>query len=188
MLPELGEIKKKRKTMGITQTELSKKTGVSQSLIAKMESNAIVPSYTNARKIFDFFESVHEKHRAKAEDFMTKKIISVRTDSTIKSAIKIMEKNSVSQLPVINESKNLGTISEKSVLEKINSEESAEKLLEKNVEEIMDDAMPQISYDAPFEVISSILSAFPGVIVTNKGKAVGIITKLDLLKAAISKK
>ena len=55
MLPELSEIKAKRKHLGLSQSGLSVKTGVSQSLIAKLEAGKISPSYLSAKKIFDFF-------------------------------------------------------------------------------------------------------------------------------------
>src|SRR3989344_3569169 len=96
MLPELGEIRKKRKSFGFTQTGLSKKAGVSQSLIAKIEAGAIVPSYSNAKKIFDFFESLHEGTQVKAREFMTAKVLSANKDESVKSAARLMEKHSVS--------------------------------------------------------------------------------------------
>lgn len=188
MLPELGEIKKNRKKIGLTQTELAQKTGVSQSLIAKIESNDIVPSYLNAKKLFDFFESLHKEQESKASEFMTKKVLSVRTDVSIKSAIKLMEKNSISQLPVIDDGKNIGTVSEKNVLEKINETENTHELLGMKVKEIMEEAMPQISEETPFEAAISLTNHNPGVLVSKKGKVVGIITKADLLKAVVSRK
>ncbi len=187
MLPELAEIKSRRKALGITQMELSKQAGVSQSLIAKIESGNIVPSYSNAKKLFDFFEMMHKGQQLKAKDFMTQKVISVKPESELREAIKLMEKNSVSQLPVISDGKNLGTISEKNALEHINSGD-AEKVLSSKVENVMEEAMPQITEDTPFELISSMLAHYSGVSVVSKGKIAGIITKADLLKAMISKK
>ncbi|HZX20520.1 MAG TPA: CBS domain-containing protein [archaeon] len=188
MLPELSEIKTMRKKLNITQTELAKQTGISQSLIAKTESNDIVPSYANAKKLFDYFEMLQQKHGTKASNVMTAKVISVRTDTSIKQAIKTMEKNSVSQLPVINDGMNLGMVSEKSILEKINQSGNTQELLEKNVETIMEEAMPQVSEETPFDAISSLTGHNTGVLVVKKGKITGIITKSDLLKAVLAKK
>ena len=187
MLPELSEIKKNRKSFGLTQIELAEKTKVSQSLIAKIEARAIVPSYENAKKLFDFFETLHQKQEAKASEFMQTKVISVKPETLLRLAIKTMERNSVSQLPVIDEGKNVGTISEKSVLEKISETEDKEKLLEKEVSEIMEEAMPQITGETPFEVCASLANHNPGILVVKKGKIIGIITKSDLLKAVIKK-
>jgi len=188
MLPELSEIKNQRKKLGLTQTELAKQTGVSQSLVAKIEAGAIVPSYSNAKRVFDFFETIKKKHEAKAAEFMTHKVLSVKPDSSVRSAIKAMEKHSVSQLPVLEEGKNLGTVSEKIVLEQINNSEQGENILEKEVSAVMDEAMPQITENTPFDVVSSIMSHSSGVLVTKQGKVIGIITKADLLKAVVANK
>lgn len=187
MLPELSEIKKNRKSFSLTQIELAEQTKVSQSLIAKIEADSIVPSYENAKKLFDFFETLHQKQEAKASEFMQTKVISVKPETPLRLGIKTMERHSISQLPVIDNGKNIGTISEKSVLEKISESGDKEKLLEKDVSEVMEEAMPQITDQTPFEVCASLTNHNPGILVVKKGKIIGIITKSDLLKAVVSK-
>ncbi|MEM3267388.1 MAG: helix-turn-helix domain-containing protein [Conexivisphaerales archaeon] len=49
---ELREISKMRKVLGLTQVQLAKMAGISQSLLAKIEAGKVDPSYTRARKIF----------------------------------------------------------------------------------------------------------------------------------------
>ena len=46
---ELNEISRLRKQLGLTQAELAKLSGVSQSLIAKLEAGKIEPSYSKAK-------------------------------------------------------------------------------------------------------------------------------------------
>jgi len=53
MLPELSEIKARRKQLGITQEELAELAEVSQSLIAKIENSSIIPTYDRVKRIFD---------------------------------------------------------------------------------------------------------------------------------------
>ena len=48
MFNTLQEIKHLRKKFNLTQGELAKLAGVSQSLIAKIESNKINPTFTNS--------------------------------------------------------------------------------------------------------------------------------------------
>jgi predicted transcriptional regulator len=50
------------------------------------------------------------------------------------------------------------------------------------VEEVMEEAFPQVGEDAPLSLISSILQVYPAVLVVKKGKILGIVTKADLLK------
>ena len=188
MLPNLSEIKNQRKKISLTQSELARQTGVSQSLIAKIESNVIVPSYSNAKKLFDFFEIIQKEHDAKVSDFMTLKVISVKKDTPLRIAIKTMEKNSISQLPVLDDGKSVGTLSEKTALEVINRAENSKDVLEKSVELVMEDSMPQINEDTPFQLVSSIMGHYSGVLVTKNGEVIGIITKSDLLRAIVGKK
>ncbi len=188
VLPELSELKAKRKKLGITQNELAVRTGVSQSLIAKIEAGAIVPSYSNAKRLFDFFESLHNEAQAKAADFMSEKVIGVSRDANLKEAARMMKKHAVSQLPVIEDGRNLGTISEKAILDRMNSAKDMEEVSVLKVGEFMAEAMPTVREDTPFRPISGLLENNPGVLVARKGKVVGIITKSDLLNALIEKK
>ena len=45
MIPDIKEIKHNRMLLGLTQKDLASKTGISQSIIAKIESNKVSPSY-----------------------------------------------------------------------------------------------------------------------------------------------
>ncbi len=188
MLPELSEIKARRKRYGLTQADLGQKAGVSQSLVAKIESGGIVPSYDNAKRIFDFFESLHEQSRLKAADFMTGKVISVNPGASLKEAVRLMRRHAVSQLPVLDDGRNMGALSEKALLDIVNSAKDVNAAMMQKVSEAMTEAMPTVREDTPFKVISALLESNSGVLVGRKGRAVGIITKADLLNAAIQKK
>ena len=187
-MPDISEIKNKRKKAEITQSELAKETGVSQSLIAKIEAGAVSPSYGNAKRLFDFFESIHEKSGAKAAELMTKRVIGISPEMTLKQAIRVMKKNALSQLPVIEEGKNKGTVSEKNLLEKMNNAEDINKAVEMPVSTIMSEAMPTVSEEIQLSTISALLQQSPGVIVAKNGKITGIITKSDLLNRVLAKK
>ncbi|MEM4257408.1 MAG: CBS domain-containing protein [Candidatus Diapherotrites archaeon] len=187
MLPDISEIKAKRKKAKLTQTELAKKTGISQSLIAKIEAGKVMPGYDKAKKIFDFFQSLHETSDLKALDIMTPKILYVKPESKVKEAIQIMAKNSISQLPVIENSQIVGTLSEKEVLERLKSEKDKEQLKETQVKDIMNESLPTIKEDTPIKAVSAILEHSEGVIVIKNNKPIGIITKADLFKILASK-
>ena len=55
---------------------------------------------------------------------------------------------------------------------------------EEPVERIMDDVFPVINREIPLSAVTSLLQVSAAVLVTEKGKIIGIITKADLLKTS----
>ncbi len=188
MLPELSEIKAKRKQLSLSQNELAKKTGISQSLIAKAEAGSLVPSYANAKKIFDFFESIKQESQSNAGELKSTKVFTLQTDSKISDAIKAMKKHNISQLPVVENERVVGTVSESLIVDKMRGEKDLEEFGEKKLSEIMDDAMPQITEQTPAATVSSLLEHNQAVLVVKKGKITGIVSKSDLLGSMLKAK
>jgi len=187
MLPELSEIKQKRKQFGLTQKELAEKSGLSQSLVSKIEAGILVPNFENAKKIFDCLSSLKQEKELKASEIMKKHIYSIGLEESIGNAVKLMTKHAISQLPVIDGEKVLGTVSEKSILSKIHSMHESKNLKKIKVEEIMEESMPIVQEATPLSAIAELLEYSAGVLVAKKGKITGIITKSDLLKASVKK-
>ena len=79
MLPELDDFQKRRKLLKLTQKQLAKQAGVSQSLIAKMESKRIEPSYNKVKMIDQALDGEEQKQTTsvRAEDVYTNKIAKV---------------------------------------------------------------------------------------------------------------
>lgn len=189
MLPDLSEIKAKRKQFSITQSQLAEFANVSQSLIAKIESNSVVPSYANAKRLLDALESLQEQHSLSAKDLLQGHIVLVRDNDSVKKAVSIMERKAISQLPVVNANGAcVGSITEANVLKKIGRANGTARLSDLKVSGLMDEAFPSIQQDTPMKVIQTILEHNPAVLVSAKGKIKGIITKSDLLKAVLKKR
>ena len=175
MTYELEEVKKIRKKLEMTQTDLAKRAGVSQSLIAKIESGRIDPTYTKTKKIFAALSDLEKKEEIKAEQLMTSKIISVAPNTSIREAINKMKKFKISQLPVIDSNKSIGLVSESTILDALlNSKDT-------NVNEIMQESPPIVSRKTSIQVISHLLKHYPLILVSEEGKLIGLITKSDLL-------
>ncbi len=178
---ELEEIKKIRKRFGLTQFELAKKALVSQSLIAKIESRRIDPTFTKVKKIFDVLDELKNKNELKAEDIMTKKVIYVNADDNITSAINKMRKHEISQLPVFNKNNVVGLVSESTILDSISSNKP-EKTAMLRIKDIMQDCPPIVSRKTSTSIISNLLKYYPIVLVAEEGKPTGVITKSDMLR------
>lgn len=177
MLQELDEIKYLRKKFNLTQLKLAKLSGVSQSMIAKIEAGRLEPTFSNAKKIFTVLNSLTEEKDLIAKDFIKNKIISVNSTTKLKEVIKKMKSYNISQLPVINSGVLVGLISESIILENLFSNKTA--IL---VEDVMCDPPPSVSVNTSIRIISNLLKSFQMVVINKKGKLLGVITKSDLIQ------
>ncbi len=101
----------------------------------------------------------------------------VKESEDIKEVIKFMRKHGISQIPVINNTQCVGLISESILLDAFMRSDV------KYARDIMADAPPIVAKDTSISVLSSLLKFYPIVLVSEKGKLLGVITKSDLLKA-----
>ena len=179
MTLKLEQIKRFRKKYGLTQKELANRSGVSQSLIAKIEAGNLDPTYTNANKIFEVLEEMREKKEVKAQHVMHKKVDFAKKKDTIKDIIKMMKKKGISQLPVISNGNVCGMISERIILKSIM--DNPEKTAMLKVEDIMEDAPPIVSLKTRLTTLLNLMREYSVVLVADKGEIKGIISKSDLL-------
>ncbi len=185
MLPSIEEIAKKRKILGLTQKQLAKLAGVSQSLIAKLEANKINPSYDKVKAIFDALESLEIRTELHANDVFHNTVIGIQRNEPLSKAVKLMMDYGYSQLPVFDGENVVGSVSEKTVLEQMASGKDFTQISQLHVEDVMEEGFPQVGKKTPLKLISNLLHVYPAVLVSERGKAVGIITKADLLKVLL---
>ena len=182
MFPKLEDIAKRRKQLGLKQSQLAKAAGVSQSLIAKLEAGTIDSSYTKVKTIFDVLEHLEFKTKIQSEKIIHNEVTSVQKNDPLSEAVKIMKQQSYSQIPVFDGKQPVGSISEKAILRQILSGKDLEEISKLPTETIMEEAFPQINEDAPLSLITSLLQTYSAVLVSKKGTVIGIITKADLLR------
>ncbi|HEX9862783.1 MAG TPA: CBS domain-containing protein [Candidatus Bathyarchaeia archaeon] len=182
MFPTLDDIAKKRRQLGLKQTELAKLAGVSQSLVAKLESGKIDSSYTKVKTIFDVLDRLEAKTKIQEEKVVPNQVIGIQKDEPISRVVKLMKEHGYSQIPVFNGKQSVGSISEKTILHQILAGKDLAQISKLPTEDVMEEAFPQVSEDAPLSLISSLLQTYSAVLVSKKGDVVGIITKADLLR------
>jgi predicted transcriptional regulator len=182
MFPPLEDIGKRRRQLGLKQSELAKAAGVSQSLIAKLEAGTIDSSYTKVRTIFDVLERLEFKTKVQAEKLLQTEVVSVQKSEPISQAVKVMKEHGYSQIPVFEGKQPVGSISEKAILRQILEGKDLEEISRQPTERIMEEAFPQINDDAPLSLITSLLQTYSAVLVSKRGVVIGIITKADLLR------
>ena len=182
MLPTLKEIAQRRRALGLKQGELAKFAGVSQSLIAKLESGRIDSSYTKVKKIFEVLERLEVRTKAETEKLLNKEIVSIQKNESVSKVVELMKKHGYSQIPVFDGKQSVGSISEKTILNQILSGTDFSQLSTLLIQDIMEEAFPQVDGDAPLSLISNLLRVYSAVLVSKQGIPVGIITKADLLR------
>ncbi len=182
MLPKLEELERRRKSLGLSQKQLAKMVDVSQSMIAKIETGRINPSYLKTKMIFDLLESMEMKTEVKAKDVLHNEVIGIQKGDFVSKATKIMNETGYSQLPVFDKAQVVGSVSEKTIIDQITEGKDPSKLSKLPVETIMDEAFPSVDEETPITVLSTLLQYSQAVIIIHKGEIKGIVTKADLLK------
>jgi predicted transcriptional regulator len=180
-LPRPEDIKRLRKDANLTQVELAKLARVSQSLIARIESGTVDPRVSTLRRVLEVINqsSANKVPRTSVSQVMCAPVISVQATDSVRTAIELMEKHGVSQLPVLKDSAIVGTISEATIVRHLSS---GENVFSSTVTKIMDESLAVVPPSTGVEEASELMSrGYPAILVVDRGKIVGIVTKIDLI-------
>jgi predicted transcriptional regulator len=168
--------------LGLTQAQLAELAGVTQAYIAKIEAGAADPRISTLEKILKALERATSEKRVSAGQIMAAPIIAVRPRDKTEKAVRLMESYDISQLPVLDGTAQVGSVSEATLLHKIAAGEDMFRLVRSDVEEIMEDPFPMIGKDTDVDTVYHLLEHSPAILVADRGKPVGIVTKADVLK------
>ncbi len=108
-----------------------------------------------------------------------KELIYVTPDDTIAEALRKMNQNGITQLPVLENDNSVGSLRENQVYAKLLENRD---LLNAKVSEVMDKSFPVVHADASVEEVKSKLRESPAVLVENFRRIIGIITRADMLE------
>ena len=181
--PPTSEIRKRRKMLDITQSELAAVSGVSQSTITKIEKGRISASYETVVKLFEALDALSDGNRdIPLMDIATKEVVSVQENCTVHEATELLKSTGFSQIPVFRGDSPVGSVSERSVFRHLNNEVTLEKLSKRPVSEIMEDSFPIVPETASIDTVSRMLLSANAVLITHRGRIVGMVTNADLLK------
>jgi predicted transcriptional regulator len=178
---ELEKIGMVRRQLGLTQKELAVLSGVSQSLIAKIEAGRIDPAHSKVVSILTALEQKLHQGKKMVEEIMSGSIVSVSPEDTLEKAIRLMRDKDISQLPVLEDGKSIGSLSDSMIVEMVSKRHDDLKSL--RVEEVMAESFPTIPANSVVDVATDLLRYYPAVLIERNGMLVGILTKADLLRA-----
>ena len=106
-------------------------------------------------------------------------IVSIAPGATVRQSLRLMALHDVSQLPVMDGSNCVGSVSDWSLSAK--SLEST-KLLDATVSEVMDPPFPVLESSQPADSVATLLSkSNPAVLVRANSGITGIVTRSDML-------
>ena len=114
----------------------------------------------------------------------TGKLSVLKPTDTVQDAIDVMNKTNISQIPVIENGKQVGSINESLVLNMLTSNPTAKN---EPVSSIMADPFPEVTSDVRLDAISRMLGKqTPAVLVHLNNGEYQILTKSDLINAIAS--
>ncbi len=106
-------------------------------------------------------------------------LVTVAPSATVRQALNLMGTYNVSQLPVVDNGENVGSVAEGSLMARSISESS---ILARTVREVMEEPFPTVESDMPLNRVASLLSReTPAALVRTNGEFVGIVTRYDIL-------
>lgn len=178
---ELERIGKLRRHLGITQKQLADRAGVSQSLIAKIESGKIDPAYSKVMQIMAALEAEQSKGKKIAGQIMTAGILFIAPSDSLLKAVSLMREKDISQLPVFEGGKCVGSLSDSMIVDLM--AEKGDKVKALKVADVMAESYPVLPASSLADVVMGLLHNYRAVLIEKDGKISGIITKADLLKA-----
>ncbi|MCI0503143.1 CBS domain-containing protein [Candidatus Micrarchaeota archaeon] len=178
---DVERIGKMRRQLSLTQKQLATLAGVSQSLIAKIESGKIDPAYSKVMQIIGALEAEQNRGKKTVAQIMSPHIASVAPSDKLQKAISIMKEKDISQLPVLSEGNCVGSLSDGMIVDVIASRgEDLRKIL---VGEVMAESYPVLPAGSLVDVAIGLLHHYRAVLVEKNGKFAGILTRADVFKA-----
>jgi cystathionine beta-synthase len=109
----------------------------------------------------------------------TPQIVSVPPGATVRQALRLMSLHDVSQLPVMDGTNCVGSVSDWSL--SVKSLDNT-KVLDATVSEVMDPPFPTVEMTQPVDIVAKLLSkSNPAVLVRSNGGLKGIVTRSDML-------
>ena len=180
-MPTPEELRALRRRAGLTQAELAKRAGVSQSLIARIEAGTVNPRLSTLVKIYSALREYIEEE-VPVDRVMHSPVITVNVNERLDRIVEVMWTNGISQVPVLDrDGYVVGTVHERDVVEAFLKHR--EKALQLRAIDVMSEPLPLVPKSAKLSSVIKILRGeIPAVLVIDGWKVVGIVTKSDLMR------
>jgi len=186
MLPTAREFRYLRKKAGLTQKQLADKAGLSQSLIARIEKGDIDTKLSTAGRILDVIRKSDEPRKSKSleiKDYMVSPVIYCKSSDPIKRVVAMMEDNGISQMPVMEAGKAVGSVVDTHLVQVL--AKKGARSARRKISDVMSKPFPELDVSAPIDRAIELLTKNPAVLIKNGPHIAGILTKADALQLMI---
>lgn len=180
---EPRQLRRIRAQLGITQARLAEEAGVSQSLIAKIESDKVDPTFSSMKAITEALRVRRSANFKRAGEVMSSPVISVQADARLSECVALLRKHGVSQMPVFDGERLVGSVTEGHILDLLSEGRPREEVMEEKLKKLMRPAFPTVGRETPVDALVSLFNHVPAVLVSSGQRIEGIIAKIDLLAA-----
>jgi predicted transcriptional regulator len=179
-MESLNEIRKRRLALGVSLGDLARAVGRSDATVSRIERGKIRPSYEIVQRIQAFLEERegHATPHLTVRDLLNPNLVTVEAGANLAAASALMERGGFSQLPVVEGGRATGSISESALLRALATPAGRRS----RVREVQEAAYPIVDRAFPADLLASVLTRYPAVLVAERGELCGIVTKSDLLR------
>lgn len=109
-----------------------------------------------------------------------RKLVTISPDATAEDAIKLLQSTGISQLPVLKDGKPVGSVQEVTLARILHDNRDPNQV---RIGEVMARALPALETSVHLdEAYRLLLAGNTGVLATDNGQVVGIITRIDLIE------
>jgi predicted transcriptional regulator len=187
-VPTSKELQELRKKVGLTQAELAERVGISQSLVARIETGQVNPSIITLKRILKIIKEQKKIHSTlgdllkwKGKASKLNPLIWISPEDKVRRAVILMRRHGISQLPVLKGNSSVGSISEGTIIRQLMSMES-QKVFGLSVKEIMESPFPTIDIRGSVDTaLAEISSGIEAILIVDEQRPVGILTKIDII-------
>ena len=173
-----------RRDAGLSQKELADKLGVTQSWVSRVEKGVLDVSHSMMVRALEAIEHhrierrfIGQFHGMKCVDLMTEGPIAVDPRDPASRAMRLMQDNGYSQIPVVRGNMILGMVTEQDIVKELHHD-----LGQISVQAVMStEAPPIVDESAPVVHVIPLLYTYQAVLVQNQGRLTGILARADLL-------
>ena len=177
-IPSGGYLRQWRKTLGLTQAQLAEESGLTQSVIAKVELGTVDPRASTLRRLIAALvrcERPDQPHSV--GDIMVEDVAVLAPYDSVQSAVERMVREGISQLPVVSDSGAiLGLVSEASLL-------GADVQRNRPVQAVMQMNFAVVNLGVTITEGRRLLVEHEVLLVTDAGVLCGLVSRIDMVRA-----